>query len=78
VISLSTSTRSELDVIDSMTGARLTDGPLDGPPELDGGVTGVGLLEAPPQAKKKNPARATATMLAASRNGLFNGALSME
>jgi hypothetical protein len=58
-------------VIDSTTGARLTDGPVDGPPELDGGVTGVGLLEDPPQAKRKTPARATATRLA-DRFGLFN------
>jgi hypothetical protein len=78
VISLSTSTRSELNVIDSTTGARLTDGPLDGPPELDGGVTGVGLLEEPPQAKKKKPARLTATKLAPNRDGLFNSALSAD
>jgi hypothetical protein len=78
VISLSTSTRSELDVIDSTIGAELTDGPVDGPPELDGGVTGVGLLEDPPQAKKKKPARATAPKLAATRDGLFNFALSTE
>jgi len=59
-----------------MTGARLTDGPLDGPPDVDGGVTGVGLFEEPPQAKMKNAASPTATMLAASRDGLFNFTLS--
>jgi hypothetical protein len=78
VISLSTSTRSELALRDSTTGARLTDGPLEGPPELDGGVTGVGLFDEPPQARKKTPASPRATKQAPSRDGLFNCARSME
>ena len=59
-------------MIDSTTGAMLTDGPVDGPPEVDGGVTGVGLLDDPPQAKKNDADRVTAATPTANRDGLFN------
>src|SRR3954463_14410818 len=49
VISLSTSTRSELSAIPSITGARLTEGPPDDGTDGDCGATGVALC-APPHA----------------------------
>src|SRR4026208_1752716 len=49
VISVSTSTRSELAEMESIMGAMLTEGPVDGG-RVDGDwETGVGLLEDPPQ-----------------------------
>jgi hypothetical protein len=63
--------------MDSTTGARFTEGPLEGPPGLDGGVTGVGLFDEPPQAKKKSPS-ATAAKLAPIRKNPFNSTLSLD
>jgi len=63
--------------MDSTTGARFTDGPLEGPPGLDGGVTGGGLFDEPPQAKKKSTSE-PATKLAPIRDSPFNFTLSMD